>query len=52
MSTTFVYNSGEDKVENKYMELSFGVFIDGTLNNKDNTDMRTRFCPASKKTNL
>lgn len=42
MSTTFVYNSGEDEAVEEELELVFGVFIDGTLNNKYNTDLRTK----------
>ena len=38
MSTTFVYNTGEAEAGKDELELVFGVFIDGTLNNKDNTD--------------
>ncbi|MFD2909854.1 phospholipase effector Tle1 domain-containing protein [Flavobacterium ardleyense] len=47
MSTTFVYNTGEYKTESKNLELVFGVFIDGTLNNKDNTDLRNKFARTS-----
>jgi hypothetical protein len=42
MSTTFVYNAGDYKSEEDHLELTFGVFIDGTLNNKDNTDLRIK----------
>ncbi|MFD1606065.1 phospholipase effector Tle1 domain-containing protein [Flavobacterium artemisiae] len=44
MGKTFVYNTGTGKDEEKQDEiaLTFGVFIDGTLNNKNNTDMRSK----------
>lgn len=44
MGKTFVYNTGASKDEEKQDELSltFGIFIDGTLNNKENTDMRNK----------
>ncbi|WP_316633162.1 DUF2235 domain-containing protein [uncultured Flavobacterium sp.] len=44
MGKTFVYNTGASKDEEKQDELplTFGIFIDGTLNNKDNTDMRNK----------
>lgn len=44
MGKTFVYNTGTSKDEEKQDELrlTFGIFIDGTLNNKDNTDMRNK----------
>lgn len=48
MSTTFVYNTGEYKTENENLELVFGVFIDGTLNNKDNTDLRNKHARGSE----
>lgn len=43
MGKTFVYNTGTSKDEEKQDELrlTFGIFIDGTLNNKNNTDRRT-----------
>ncbi|OXE96393.1 phospholipase effector Tle1 domain-containing protein, partial [Flavobacterium araucananum] len=43
MGKTFVYNTGasKDEVKKDDLHLIFGVFIDGTLNNKNNTDMRT-----------
>lgn len=43
MGQTFVYNSGKEDFKRDELQFEFGVFIDGTLNNKDNTDMRTRF---------
>ncbi|KQB37455.1 T6SS phospholipase effector Tle1-like catalytic domain-containing protein [Flavobacterium aquidurense] len=44
MGKTFVYNTGAGKDEEKQDELplTFGIFIDGTLNNKENTDMRNK----------
>ncbi len=39
MRKSFVYNTGsadDDKKEDE-LRLSFGIFIDGTLNNKRNT---------------
>lgn len=42
MGKTFVYNTGsadEDKKDDE-LRLEFGVFIDGTLNNKENTKTR------------
>jgi Uncharacterized alpha/beta hydrolase domain (DUF2235) len=40
MGQTFVYNAGEPKIEKKHLEVTFGVFIDGTLNSKANTKLR------------
>ncbi len=40
MGQTFVYNTGKAEVEEKHFEVEFGVFIDGTLNNKDNSRVR------------
>ena len=42
MGQTFVYNQGKDEIKKDEIQLTFGVFIDGTLNNKDNTDMRNK----------
>lgn len=42
MGQTFVYNHGKDDLKKEDMQLTFGVFIDGTLYNKDNTDMRNK----------
>ena len=42
MGQTFVYNQGKDDLKKEDMQLTFGVFIDGTLYNKDNTDMRNK----------
>ena len=45
MGKSFVYNTGssEEDVPKKHLELSFGVFIDGTLNNKTNTELRRNY---------
>ena len=43
MGKNFVYNSGEEEIKKDELQLTFGVFIDGTLNNKDNTDMRSKY---------
>ena len=43
MGQTFVYNSGEEELKKEELQFVFGVFIDGTLNNKDNTDMRSKY---------
>lgn len=42
MGQTFVYNTGKAEVEDKHIEVVFGVFIDGTLNNKTNKEMRDK----------
>jgi hypothetical protein len=44
MGKTFVYNTGasKDDLKKDELHLSFGIFIDGTLNNKNNTDMRNK----------
>lgn len=42
MSTTYVYNTGEDNSEDKFQQLEFGVFLDGTLNNRRNTEIRKK----------
>ena len=43
MAQTFVYNSGTHKETNsRTKHLQFGLFFDGTLNNKDNTDLRLK----------
>lgn len=45
MGQTFVYNTGssEDDKKKDELRLEYGVFIDGTLNNKDNTDLRVKY---------
>lgn len=40
---SFVYNSGNVTEQNGFVNLFYGVFIDGTLNNKDNTDLRRKY---------
>ena len=40
MGQTFVYNTGKAEVAKEEIEVTFGVFIDGTLNNKANTKLR------------
>ena len=49
MGQTYVYNSGKYEVSDEEIEVTFGVFIDGTLNNKDNTDfIKTQSCYTTK----
>lgn len=43
MGKSFVYNTGESKIPEEELELTFGVFIDGTLNNKTNTELRRKY---------
>ena len=43
MGQTFVYNTGEDKPPKQELHLNFGVFIDGTLNNLENTKLRNQY---------
>ncbi|PAM94567.1 hypothetical protein B4N84_11340 [Flavobacterium sp. IR1] len=45
MGKSIVYNTGssQESVLKKNAELSFGVFIDGTLNNKKNTELRRKY---------
>lgn len=40
MNSTFVYNDGEAINLSDELHLSFGLFFDGTLNNKENTRIR------------
>ena len=40
MGKSFVYNTGESRASDEELEFTFGVFIDGTLNNKTNTELR------------
>ncbi|HZH73432.1 MAG TPA: DUF2235 domain-containing protein [Mariniphaga sp.] len=40
MGMTFVYNSGEAVDPKDELHVSFGLFFDGTLNNKENTRIR------------
>lgn len=39
---TFVYNTGNTKAAVDELHLSFGVFFDGTLNNRENTEIRKK----------
>ena len=43
MGQPFVYNSGKDEFKKEEIQLEFAIFIDGTLNNKNNTDWRTEY---------
>lgn len=43
MGKSFVYNAGESKAPDEELEFTFGVFIDGTLNNKTNTELRRKY---------
>ncbi|MFB9057231.1 phospholipase effector Tle1 domain-containing protein [Mariniflexile ostreae] len=49
MGKSFVYNTGaaQDDEPIDRIDLVYGVFIDGTLNNKDNTDLRNKYGPGS-----
>ena len=49
MGQTFVYNLGKEELKRDELQLTFGVFIDGTLNNKDNTDLRNVHARGAKK---
>ncbi|MDI9309430.1 MAG: hypothetical protein QM535_04375 [Limnohabitans sp.] len=40
MGHTFVYNTGKAEELEDTFKVEFGVFIDGTLNNKDNSRVR------------
>lgn len=42
MGQAYVYNAGKTEVPIEELEVTFGVFIDGTLNNKDNTNFRNK----------
>lgn len=43
MTQTFVYNSGAPKeIDGETIRLELGLFFDGTLNNKENTDLRLK----------
>jgi hypothetical protein len=48
--SAFVYNdgSGKDDIKDNELPLNYGIFIDGTLNNKDNTDLRTEYARKNK----
>ncbi|WP_185965917.1 hypothetical protein [Flavobacterium sp. ZT3R18] len=45
MGKSFVYNTGsaEDDKKDDELRFDFGVFIDGTLNNKENTRLRRKY---------
>lgn len=43
MSKSFVYNTGEGENKLETLNLVYGVFIDGTLNNVTNTDLRRKY---------
>lgn len=49
MGQTFVYNLGKEELKRDELQFTFGVFIDGTLNNKDNTDMHNVHARGAKK---
>jgi hypothetical protein len=51
MGKSFVYNTGSSDDDKKEDELrfQFGVFIDGTLNNKTNTEMRRKYRDEDEK---
>lgn len=40
---TFVYNTGNAKAAIDELHLEFGMFFDGTLNNKRNTELREKY---------
>jgi len=43
MSEVYVHNSGKQKeIDSEIIYLEFGLFFDGTLNNKNNTDLRLK----------
>ncbi|TWP23866.1 DUF2235 domain-containing protein [Apibacter muscae] len=43
MGKTFVYNQTvEDSESMEYLDLSFGMFFDGTLNNRENSKLRAK----------
>jgi hypothetical protein len=43
MGQTFVYNAGARVVPEGDLHLEFGMFFDGTLNNKNNTELREKY---------
>lgn len=51
MGKSFVYNTGssEDSIGEDELELSFGMFFDGTLNNKRNTELRKHYRNKDKE---
>ena len=43
MNEVYVHNSGKQKeIDSEIIYLEFGLFFDGTLNNKNNTDLRLK----------
>lgn len=43
MSEVYVHNSGKQKeIDSEIIYLEFGLFFDGTLNNKNNTELRLK----------
>lgn len=42
MGKTFVFNSGEARSRPGELQLSYGLFFDGTLNNRENTRIRKK----------
>ncbi len=52
MGQTYVYNIGKAEVSDEEIELTFGVFIDGTLNNKTNKEMRDKHSRTNKDGNV
>ena len=43
MSEVYVRNSGKQKeIDSEIIYLEFGLFFDGTLNNKNNTELRLK----------
>lgn len=40
MGKTFVYNAGKEETPKDEIWKEYGLFFDGTLNNKDNTELR------------
>ncbi len=51
MGKSFVYNTGsaDDDIKDDELRLNFGIFIDGTLNNMYNTDLRTKHARGGDK---
>lgn len=43
MGQTFVYNAGVSVVPEDELNLTFGLFFDGTLNNRENTRLRKKY---------
>jgi len=43
MGSAFVYNDGATKKADDELNLTFGIFFDGTLNNKNGTDLRIKY---------